>query len=347
MKNDSFLRLYAGFFAAYAFLSLCLFGAVFFFTPDWRIRGAAIAFSLLVFLMSLVLLALIRKRIVAFAASLGTCIDNMVNGVNVISFDQEAETLTAKLSYKLERLYEVMQSSNRQIDAEKKMIQEMISDISHQVKTPVTNLKMYNSTLLERQLPPEKEREFLTAMETQINKLDFLMQSMVNMSRLETGLITLSVLPSPIYDTIALSLGGIILPAEQKQIEIMVDCPSSITVPHDKKWTAEALFNLFDNAVKYSAKGGNIAVKVQRWETVTKIEIKDQGKGIPEQHFAQIFQRFYREEDVRDVEGVGLGLYLCREIISRQGGYIQVQSEPGKGSAFSVFLPNEGGIEER
>ncbi|MFA9381635.1 MAG: sensor histidine kinase, partial [Acetanaerobacterium sp.] len=256
-------------------------------------------------------------------------------------FDLESETLTAKLGHRLGRLYEIMQRSSSQVQLEKEMIQEMISDISHQVKTPVTNLKMYNSTLLERRMPSEKEHEFLLQMETQINKLDFLMQSMVKMSRLETGIITLSISPAPIYDTIGLALASIVLPAEHKKIEVTVDCDPSLSVPHDKKWTAEALFNFLDNAVKYTPSGGKISVTAVKWETATKIDIADTGKGIPEQHFAQIFKRFYREEDVHDLEGVGIGLYLCREIISKQGGYIQVKSKIGKGSTFSIFLPNE------
>ncbi len=239
----------------------------------------------------------------------------------------------------------------------------MISDISHQVKAPVANLKMYNSTLLERKLPLVKEREFLSLMEVQINKLDFLMQSLVKMSRLETGIITLSIRSAPIYDTIGLALVGIVLPAQKKNIEIIIDCNSTLIVAHDKKWTAEALFNMLDNAVKYTPHGGKISVTVERWEMTTKIDITDSGKGISELHLAQIFKRFYREDNVHNIDGVGMllhlycehslmhnvhnidgvgiGLYLCREIISRQGGYIQVKSEINKGSTFSVYLPNE------
>ena len=181
-------------------------------------------------------------------------------------------------------------------------------------------------------------------METQIDKLDFLMQAMVKMSRLESGIITLSIQSTPLYDTLGLALSGIVLPTEEKNIEVNIDCNPSLNVPHDKKWTAEALFNLLDNAVKYTPPGGKISVVAQRWETATKIDIIDTGKGIPEQHLAQIFKRFYREDDVHEIEGVGIGLYLCREIISKQGGYLHVKSELGRGSTFSVFLPNEGVI---
>jgi len=340
-KSLSTNGLYIGIGVAFTILTACFIAVMFVYSEDWIIKGAVIVFSLLLLLLGITLILLLRKKLLTFSESLNSCIDDIVNGKNDVKFDLESETLTGKFNYKLKRLYEIMQRSREQVQEEKQSIQEMISDISHQVKTPVTNLKMYNSTLLERQLSPEKEQEFHKLMESQINKLDFLMQAMVKMSRLETGIITLSVSPSPIYDTIGLALASIVLPAEKKNIEVAVDCDSALVVPHDKKWTAEALFNLLDNAVKYTPPGGKISVAAVKWEMVTKIDITDTGKGIPEQHLAQIFKRFYREDDVHDIDGVGIGLYLCREIISKQGGYIQVKSEVGIGSTFSVFLPNE------
>ena len=286
------------------------------------------------------LTAVTRKNVAAFSEMLGKSIDGMINGKETADIDLESDTLGSKINFKLGRLYDIMRRNNEQVKSEKQAVEEIISDISHQVKTPIANLKMYNSTLLERNIPPEKEQEFLSMMETQIDKLDFLMQSMIKMSRLEAGVIALSVGPAPIYDTVALALGGVVLPAEKKNIEVSVSCEPSVKIPHDKKWTAEALFNILENAVKYTDSGGKVSVTVKKLEMYTEIDISDTGKGIPEQHYAQIFKRFYREDDVHDAEGVGIGLYLCREIISKQGGYVGVKSEVGKGSTFSVFLPN-------
>lgn len=120
-----------------------------------------------------------------------------------------------------------------------------------------------------------------------------------------------------------------------------MDCPENIAFLHDSRWTAEALYNLLDNAVKYTSVGGSIQVEVQDWEMYLKIDVIDTGKGIPEKEQAEIFKRFYREETVHDIEGIGIGLYLTREIVTKQGGYIKVQSAVGKGSVFSVFLPKK------
>ena len=217
-------------------------------------------------------------------------------------------------------------------------MQELISDISHQVKTPIANLKMINNTLLEQEVPEWKQREFLTAQSGQLDKLDFLMQTMIKTSRLETGVISLEQREQSIYETLAAALGGIFLNAEKKKIDVQVNCLEGLLVSHDRKWTTEALFNILDNAVKYTPAGGNIRVSVECWEMYVKIDITDNGIGISEEHQGTIFKRFYREDTVHDVEGIGIGLYLAREIISLQGGYIVVSSKPGKGSTFSVRL---------
>lgn len=250
----------------------------------------------------------------------------------------EEENLFYKINYRLGRLYEVMQENKNSIAKERADLQELISDISHQVKTPIANLKMINNTLLENEVPPQKQKEFLTAQASQLDKLDFLMQAMIKTSRLETGVISLEQKQQPVYDTLAAALGGILLNAEKKQIDVQVECPEHLDARHDRKWTSEALFNILDNAVKYTPAGGQIHVSVEGWEMYVKIDIADTGIGISEQHQGTIFKRFYREDAVHDVDGIGIGLYLAREIVTLQGGYIWVVSEVGKGSTFSVFL---------
>ena len=253
----------------------------------------------------------------------------------------EEENLFYKINHRLLRLYEVMQENRERVAKDRADLQELISDISHQVKTPIANLQMVNATLLEQSVPEEKRQEFLQASSGQLDKLDFLMQAMIKTSRLETGVISLDRKTQLLYDTLAAALGGILLNAEKKNIHVSVDCPPDLALAHDRKWTGEALFNLLDNAVKYTPEGGTIRVSVESWELYVKIDIADSGKGIAENRQGMIFKRFYREEEVHDVDGIGIGLYLAREIITMQGGYIKVTSAPGRGSVFSVFLPRK------
>lgn len=298
-------------------------------------------FSLFVLLCVICFVALVRRKLVKFSDAFCAQIDDMLSGDMQPNQTVEEESLFYKINYRLGRLYEVMQENKNNIAKERADLQELISDISHQVKTPIANLKMINSTLMEQEVPMQKRKEFLAAQVSQLDKLDFLMQAMIKTSRLETGVISLEQKQQPIYDTIAAALGGILLNAEKKQIDVQVDCPEELSISHDRKWTSEALFNILDNAVKYTPAGGQIHVSVECWEMYVKIDIADTGIGISEQHQGTIFKRFYREDVVHDVDGIGIGLYLAREIISLQGGYIRVASKVGKGSVFSVFLPRE------
>ncbi len=281
---------------------------------------------------------LVRRKLTLFSDLFCRTLDDMLSG-NIAPLQvAEEESLFYKIYDRLGRLYEVMNENRRNVAKERADLQELISDISHQVKTPIANLKMINSTLMEQEVPPNKQKEFLLASTSQLDKLDFLMQAMIKTSRLETGIISLEKKMQPIYDTLASALGGILLNAEKKQIDVSVNCPEHLVVPHDRKWTSEALFNILDNAVKYTPENGKITVTVECWELYLKISIADTGKGIPEKHQGSIFKRFYREDDVHDVEGIGIGLYLAREVITMQGGYIKLTSNPGLGSCFTVFL---------
>ena len=313
--------------------------AIYLLTENITAVGYVFLFSVFVLLCVICFVTLIRRKLIMFSDSFCGQMDDMLSG-DIVQPKQtiEEESLFYKINYRLGRLYEVMQENKNNIAKERADLQELISDISHQVKTPIANLKMINNTLLENEVPPQKQKEFLTAQASQLDKLDFLMQAMIKTSRLETGVISLEQKQQPVYDTLAAALGGILLNAEKKQIDVQVECPEHLDARHDRKWTSEALFNILDNAVKYTPAGGQIRVFVEGWEMYVKIDIADTGIGISEQHQGAIFKRFYREDAVHDVDGIGIGLYLAREIVTLQGGYIRVASEVGKGSTFSVFL---------
>ena len=286
-----------------------------------------------------VLTQIFGKRLSLFAANLCQTLDNMIDGKEEPAIIDDSETLLARINHRLSRLYQIMQENQRKVDAERQELQVLVSDISHQVKTPISTLKMVTDTLLARSVSETERTEFLRGILNQTDKLDFLFQALVKTSRLETGVIRLEKKDGRLFDTIAQAMSGIVYTAEKKQIRVSVDCPENLTVAHDSKWTTEAIFNLLDNAVKYTPAGGRIAVTVKQWEMYVEIKVADTGKGISESNQATIFRRFYREEEIHDQPGVGIGLYLTREIVTRQGGYIKVVSELGKGSEFSLMLP--------
>lgn len=320
-------------------ISVVQFFILYLLTSNPKVVFCGLIYTIIVSFCIILFIIQIRQKLVMFSDTFCRLLDNMLAGEMEPEQAAEKETLFYKINHRLVRLYEVMQENQNSVAKERANLQELISDISHQVKTPITNLKMINATLLEQPMPKQKSQQFLFDSGTQLDKLDFLMQAMIKTSRLETGVISLEKKIQPIYDTLAAALGGILLNAEKKNIYVNVECPKDIRISHDRKWTSEALFNILDNAVKYTPNHGHIYVTVVSWEFYLKVDITDTGKGIPEKLYGTIFKRFYRENEVHDIEGIGIGLYLSRNIITMQGGYIKVASEIGKGSTFSVFLP--------
>lgn len=283
----------------------------------------------------------IRRDIYDFADNLDKCMDEMIQGEENIIFDETNETLLSRLQVKLKRLYEIQKQYSRQSEEERKKLQTLISDISHQTKTPVANMKMYVEILKDREIPDSQREEFLSRVEEQTKKLDFLIQSMIKMSRLEAGIFTLEKKQSSFYETLGRALADTWPKASKKGIDVEVDCPEDLILSHDSKWTQEALFNILENAVKYTGEKGQIEVAVTVQELFVKTVIKDDGIGIDESELGSIFGRFIRGSEVHDEEGVGIGLYLAREIITKQQGYIEVHSWKGEGSEFCIYLPKE------
>ena len=340
-KNLSVKRLFgwivAGLFLSMAVITLSLF----FITKQTAVllTGGVLLLCALIWLF--LLTQIFGKRLSEFTSVLCQTLDHMIEGNEVPLRPEDSETTLARICHRLSRLYQIMQENRRKVDEERQELQSLISDISHQVKTPVSNLKMAADTLLEKPVSEAERIDFIRGIRSQTDKLDFLFQALVKTSRLETGVIQLEKKPGRLFDTVAQAMSGIVYAAEKKKIVVSVDCPEDLTVSHDSKWTSEALFNLLDNAVKYTPAGGKIAVSVVLWEMYVEIKVTDTGKGISESNQAAIFRRFYREEEVHEQQGVGIGLYLAREIVARQGGYIKVVSEQGKGSEFSIMLPTK------
>ncbi len=279
-----------------------------------------------------------RRKEADFANDICETVDMLMEGREPENYIPYEDSQVSKVQGKLLQYYEHMREGQRQSKQDKQIIQELVSDISHQVKTPIANIQMFTDILQQHSLTDEKRAEFLATMTVQINKLDFLMQSLIKMSRLETGTFTLHMEVESLYNTIAYAVNSIWVKARQKNIQIDVKCDSKVMVKHDVKWTAEALGNILDNAVKYTPEGGSICVQVRPWQFYTRIDISDTGIGIASEHYNDVFKRFYRTQKAVSMDGVGLGLYLARGIVTRQNGYISVKSEIGKGTVFSVFL---------
>ena len=228
--------------------------------------------------------------------------------------------------------------SAQNITAEKDNIKTLIADISHQTKTPISNLLLYSELIAEEELPEEINSN-VTAIQQQTEKLRFLIDSLVKLSRLENGILRLTPRQEDLQSILASISEQYSPKAKQKGLELRL-IETTASAYFDPKWTVEALGNLVDNAIKYTF-SGSVTISAKEYEQFTRIDITDTGTGIEESEQAKVFSRFYRSETVRENEGVGIGLYLAREIISGEDGYIKLTSHRGKGSTFSVFLPRK------
>lgn len=323
--------------AAIAFI-LGLFAVLWDYIPAEAVRCALLLFCPWILLLAVLWDRRQKKKMTDFANDICETADALMENREPENYQLYEDSEISRVQGKLLQFCERMKEGQRQSEQDKQMVQELVSDISHQVKTPIANIQMFTNILQNHKLSEEKQSEFLNTMASQINKLDFLMQSLIKMSRLETGTFMIHMKESSLYNTIAQAVSGIWAKAEEKKIAIEVECDSSISVKHDSKWTAEALGNILDNGVKYTPEGGSIRVTVRPWQFYTRVDIADTGIGIASEHYNDVFKRFYREQEVASREGVGLGLYLARGIITRQKGYISVKSEVRRGTTFSVFL---------
>ena len=249
------------------------------------------------------------------------------------SFD---ESLLSALESKLAHYLAASTVSARNVQAEKDKLKALIGDISHQAKTPIANILLYTQLLSEQ---PEN-RGCLEALEGQTKKLQSLIDALVKTSRLESGVIALRPVPGKLLPMLESAVSQLAPKAAAKGIPIVLEAADADAV-FDPKWTEEALYNLLDNAVKYTGAGGAVRVTVTAYQMFSAIHVSDTGPGIPEEEQPRVFQRFYRGAEHAEEEGAGIGLYLVRQIAEGQGGYVKIGSQPGVGSTFSMYLPRK------
>ena len=266
---------------------------------------------------------------------LGDMLDRAIAG----NFAEERfdETELSALETRMARYLSANAVSARSLAEEKDAIKTLIADISHQTKTPIANLLLYAQLLGEQELPPES-RTYASALERQAEKLRFLIDALVKTSRLETGVFAMTPKRHGIQQLLDAALSQAAPRAAAKGLALAAE-PTDLTARFDLKWTAEALYNLVDNAVKYTPAGGSVTLSAQLLDSFCRVDVTDTGPGIPEGEQARIFRRFYRSPAASEEEGVGIGLYLTRQIAAGQGGYCKVTSRPGEGSTFSLYLP--------
>ena len=288
-------------------------------------------------LLALAVVAYDRWRTVRTMRRLDDMLTAAMNG----SFSEKSfdESRLSALESRLARYLAASALSERNVQEQKDQISVLISDISHQTKTPVANLQLYAQLLSEQPLTP-RGKDCAAAISAQAEKLQTLIEALVKTSRLETGILALHPQLGEITPVVERAAAQYALKAAEKGI-ILTTRQAEGSAVFDLKWTEEAVCSLLDNALKYTPSGGTVTVEVKNYELFSAIRVSDTGPGIPEAEQAKIFGRFYRAPGAYQAEGVGIGLYLTRQIAEKQGGYVKLESTPGKGSTFSLYIPRE------
>lgn len=278
-----------------------------------------------------------RRRTRRILTKMDALLDQAISG----DFAEEDfdETLLSAVETKLARFLLASAISSRNLTEEKERVKELIADVSHQTKTPMANILLYAQLLQEQDLP-EESRSCVAALNSQADKLNFLISTLVKISRLEAGVFVFAPVIGPVQLLVDKVMDQAAPLAAAKGLLLSAEATPA-QARFDGKWTSEALFNIVDNAIKYTPAGGRVEMKVSVYELFVRVDVADTGIGIPEDEQADIFRRFYRSPRTSQAEGVGVGLYLARQIVSGQGGYIKVASRPGEGAVFSLFLPRE------
>ncbi|MCY6958525.1 sensor histidine kinase [Clostridium brassicae] len=298
----------------------------------------------IIFILAIVIVALLisfnhfMNKLHKFSKAL----DLIIDGNFKLQLEETNEGIFSEIFSRLNQMSRILNLSLISLKKEKENIKSLVTDIAHQVKTPLSSIKLFNSLLMEEDLSKDEKDEFLSRSRNEINKLEWLFNSLVKISRMEVGMIELKTELNDLKDTLMEAVKDIYMRACEKGIEIVVKKVESSFVYHDSKWTKEAIFNVLENAVKYTDEKGKLVISMEKMQSYTRIDIQDTGIGIPREEFNNVFKRFYRGklDKVKKLEGSGVGLYLTRKILEEQEGSIMVDSELEKGTKFSLYLQN-------
>ena len=257
-----------------------------------------------------------------------------------VDFDKYNENLLCRINMISEKAERNMRINMRKIENEKENVKSLVTDISHQLKTPLANVELYNTLLAEEGISDEERLEFLETEGTAIEKLKMLVDSLINISRLEADMISINKKEENLKECIESAISSVKADAAKKNITIKNEIKEDCILAIDRKWTTEAIFNLLDNAVKYTAPNGKINLSLDNGINYFALNIEDNGIGIDSSEYNDIFKRFYRSRNdiVQNEKGSGVGLYLVRKIMNLQDGNVMVSSEKGKGSTFTLYF---------
>jgi signal transduction histidine kinase len=222
----------------------------------------------------------------------------------------------------------------------REFLKETISDISHQLKTPLAALRMYNDIIKEEKADGDTVDSFLSKSERELTRMETLIQNLLKLARLDAGTIGIEKSEHDLTDFLEDCAGGFLTRAELEGKRLSLRRGDAVISRFDWMWMKEAVCNIIKNALDHTENGDSVEISCAKNTVYTEITVIDTGSGIYKEDIHHIFKRFYRSRFSKDRQGIGIGLALSKAIVEKHGGTITVESEPGKGAAFHIILPN-------
>lgn len=324
-------------FAASFVLSFLAAVLVYFMTKTLAVAMVTLVSGLALLCISVFIYRLCDDYISRIVADLSDLLDVLMSLQEKNVFSENEDTLLSKLQTKVIKLVRILRRQNEMSVREKENIKTLVSDISHQLKTPLANLKIYTGLLEEDNLDDERRKACMDTLNKTVDRLVFLSEGIIKISRLEGGIINLNMAYASLNETVLMAVKDIYEKATEKNVEIIYSDEAKVSILHDRNWTREAVFNLLDNGVKYAGEGGCVKLTVREYGMFAAVLVEDENGAISEDEQAKVFTRFYRGKNGINEEGLGLGLYLAREITIKQDGYMNLKTTD-RGNIFQLYF---------
>lgn len=297
------------------------------------LKKTTISLSIIIISMFTIFI-IFTKKIYKKIGALSVYTNEILNNRYNMDIREYEEGDISNLKNDLYKMTIKLKEQNELSKKDKQYLEDTLSDISHQLKTPLTSMYVINEVLYDNEIKEDKRKELLLKNKSQLERIEWLITSLLKMSRLDSGMTTFKMEEVKLLDIINKAIEPIQIPLELKNINLIIECDPNITAKLDPSWTSESLLNIIKNACEHTSKNGTIKITISNNPIYTEIIISDNGTGIKEEDINHIFERFYKGSNSKD--SIGIGLNMSKKIINLENGDINVSSTLGKGSTFTI-----------
>lgn len=262
----------------------------------------------------------------------------VLDGEYDISISEEREGDFSKLANSFNSMRNVIRNNLKELRSEKRFLVDLLSDISHQLKTPLSSLIIYNDIMISKELSKEQRNEFLARNKNQLYRMNWLITNLLKLAKLDAKAIEFDKEVQSLNETVQESVEALECKALEGDISIVFNDDEEVMLDHDRLWLEEALNNIIKNGIEHTKPGGRININLMENPMYKKIVIEDNGEGINEEDLPNIFKRFYKARTSKKNDSVGIGLALSKSIVEAHGGSIEVESTLNEGTKFSIIF---------